>query len=758
MLTTMTFFVRHRATLPVTISMLMLLAAIVTSIAQPVQLSNWRTISSMTTVRACSFDADSVVWAATAGGVFSYSLRTGAVEEFRNIDALTSLNCTAILFDSLTRAVVVGSLDGSIAIRRASGRWIDISDIRRAQQYPRKAIRGLTTIAGKLYICTDFGFCVFDLSREIFIETVDRLATFEERQPVYSVVAIGESLYAGTEAGLVYAPLNSITLRLPSLWKALDTANGLPPGGIQYLAKANETSLFAAQGSTVFRIEDNKATITATAPQSILWLSSDGNNRYTYGTASVVRTATATQQPINGTVFGGSTLWSTSQATPVVFVQGKGLSFVTGDSLQTVRINGPVSNLFGQIGIDKSGGLWVATDTDRGNNGVGVSYFANNVWRHYNPTSQPSIPSLAAYRLRCLSDGSVLAGFWGRNAARFIPPFDSVIVYDEKNSALLGITADPNYVLVGEAELDRSGALWMVNEQGSNATLTRVGLDGSSQSWANCSAPTSSLFRSMCIDNSGTKWLAGYVNGLLAINEKNTPDNPSDDVCNLANTGNSQLPDNSVNVVRTDANGVVWIGTSKGVATIGSPGSLSRTTLPFIRRISVLQAVNVNDIAVDAINNKWIATSLGVFVLNSDGTEVLATLTTTNTPLLDNNVRSIAVNPESGDVYLAQSSYCSIVRTQSIKPLSNVELVVWPQPFRPSENEMLTIDGLSADADVRIMTPSGIVVAALQARGRQALWNGLDTQGRVAPPGVYLVHVSSASTETSGIAKMLIAR
>jgi flagellar hook assembly protein FlgD len=56
------------------------------------------------------------------------------------------------------------------------------------------------------------------------------------------------------------------------------------------------------------------------------------------------------------------------------------------------------------------------------------------------------------------------------------------------------------------------------------------------------------------------------------------------------------------------------------------------------------------------------------------------------------------------------------------------------------------------------MTGSGILVAAIQARGKQALWDGRDVRGELVPPGVYLVSASSATTNTSAVGKIAVTR
>jgi ligand-binding sensor domain-containing protein len=226
----------------------------------------------------------------------------------------------------------------------------------------------------------------------------------------------------------------------------------------------------------------------------------------------------------------------------------------------------------------------------------------------------------------------------------------------------------------------------------------------------------------------------------------------------MLRSSNTQLPDNVIRAVRIDKNGALWIGTAKGVAVIASPTTVSNSTIPYVRRITSITQLAVNDIFVDAVNQKWIATASGVYVLNEDGTEVVAVITKSNSPLISDVVRSVVINENTGRAYFGTMSGCSSVMTQSVKPLDAYQITCRPQPFKPDADGTVTIDGLAADSDVRIMTAGGELVAALQTEGRMALWNGKDVNGRTVPPGVYIVHALSSSTKDAAVGKIAVTR
>src|SRR4029077_126389 len=66
----------------------------------------------------------------------------------------------------------------------------------------------------------------------------------------------------------------------------------------------------------------------------------------------------------------------------------------------------------------------------------------------------------------------------------------------------------------------------------------------------------------------------------------------------------------------------------------------------------LMQNQQANTIVVDGANRKWIGTQGGgVFLMSSDGTQQISNFTTSNSPLISNNIICIAINPGTGEVF-----------------------------------------------------------------------------------------------------------
>lgn len=729
--------------------------------AQSVKLTGWRTLSSLTSVRGADQARDGAIWAVTSGGVIRIDLQSRSTTEYRNVNALQTLDCTALICDRDNGTVFVGQRDGAIDIWSPTGTWSALTEIRRATQYPRRAITDFELRGDTVFIATEFGIVLYRRSNGTFIETIDRIGGLQEKTRVSGLALLNDSVWAATDSGVVVAPLNVGTLRLPSAWKLYGTESGLDARKVSHIASSG-TSVVVATDYTCLEWTGSRFEPRIGSASVINGLSvrpTSDASRIMVSTASELRNLAGPLTLDAPIALTGHTRAGDVNPELLVFVRDQALGRITGSTVELLDVNSPISNQFADMAIDELGGVWVATDVDPPRTGQGVSYYNGTRWQNITSATTPALRSNACYRVSRVADGSMWIGTWGGGALRCVPGRDSVRVerIDHTNSSLAGISIDPAYVLVSEVVQDRRGRTWLLNEQAAD----RLFAIEQGQTWSsavNCTDPRSTIFRTLAVDNNGAVWAGSPTgSGVIVYNDRAT-ETPSDDICQAIRSSNTQLQDNAVSAIRVDRAGAVWIGTAKGVSVVSSPGSVTATSIPFVRRISALASVVVNDIVVDALNYKWIATTGGVFVLNDDGTEVLATITKATSPLLDDNVRTIAIDDQTGTVYFGTTNGCSVAQSSSIRPASEFLVKTYPQPFRVGTDAQVTIDGLTADADIRIMTASGILVTAIQARGKQALWDGRDVRGELVPPGVYIVSASSATTATSAVGKIAVTR
>jgi hypothetical protein len=164
--------------------------------------------------------------------------------------------------------------------------------------------------------------------------------------------------------------------------------------------------------------------------------------------------------------------------------------------------------------------------------------------------------------------------------------------------------------------------------------------------------------------------------------------------------------------------------------------------------------------AVDGANRKWIGTEgNGIYLLSSDGLETVHHFTTQNSPLPSDYLWSIAVNPETGEVFMGTDAGLVSYRSDATEGETGYsEVHVFPNPVRPEYNGLITVTGLIEKSQVRITDLNGNVLTSGTSLGGQFTWNGSLKNGKRAASGVYLVLMASEDGMEKQVCKFMIVR
>jgi hypothetical protein len=231
--------------------------------------------------------------------------------------------------------------------------------------------------------------------------------------------------------------------------------------------------------------------------------------------------------------------------------------------------------------------------------------------------------------------------------------------------------------------------------------------------------------------------------GLFYYNEKGTYQDLTDDVYGYITT-NKGLSSNAIYSLAIDRRGDLWVGTSLGVNIITNLSSVLSSANPQLKittSFSVRQQT-INAVVVDPLNQKWLGTNQGLILINSDGTQLLTSLDTKNSPLLSNQIESMAIDENTGRIYVGTTSGLTSFDTPSILPAESFNgLTIYPNPlFLKDGSQLVTIDGLIRNTDIKITSVSGKLVRQFSSPGgRTAFWDGRDDSGNLVNSGVYIV-------------------
>ena len=339
-----------------------------------------------------------------------------------------------------------------------------------------------------------------------------------------------------------------------------------------------------------------------------------------------------------------------------------------------------------------------------------------------------------------------------------------------------------NYVRTDGAIYDSQGNLFFLNSSADTAlhVITPKGVWGKIYLKDIDNAPT--LEKTM-FDSKGRLWIisrrsaGSYDSGFLCLDYNGTPTNTRDDVATFRATFPNQdgenITFNFATSIAEDQDSAIWLGTNQGLFRIDNPNTWNRRDF-YVTQVKVprkdgsnladylLAGANISAIAVDGANRKWVGTlDNGLYVLSPDALTVEEHFTTVNSPLFSNEIWSIACHPTSGEVMIGTRAGLLSYQARVSTPAASLEISnirVYPNPVRPNYLGNITLDGLVADAEVRVVSADGRLVARGMSLGGSFTWDGRTVQGERAASGVYYFYVAAQGGKQSVVAKVAFVR
>ena len=346
--------------------------------------------------------------------------------------------------------------------------------------------------------------------------------------------------------------------------------------------------------------------------------------------------------------------------------------------------------------------------------------------------------------------------------------------YNSENSLITSFNnTSKNYQLITSVKFDTDGNLWMLNSQSpSNQSLIEYTKDGK---WVSHHKPELYNLGSLeCLmqDSRGLLWFVNNHHELPSIYCYQASTDQLNIYSSFVNEDGTTLTPNYVRYVTEDKNHDMWIGTNIGPLLLYKKDITSDT--PIFTQVKVprndgtnyadylLSGVDISCIAIDGSNRKWFGTNgNGIYVISNDCLTQIYHFTTNNSNLLSNNIEAIAINEQTGEVFAGtDKGLCSYMSDASSPNNEMTKDNVWayPNPVKPDYTGLITITGLSFDADIKIVTTNGILVNQGRSNGGTYTWNGKDLKGQKVASGIYMVETATSDGSKGTVCKIAIVK
>lgn len=729
--------------------------------------------------------------AGNAGGFFLKG-SDGSLVTFTKANHLSDYGISALT--TFGEYVYVGYTNGNLDIVDVNEFvTTNIPELKNYHLVDKKSINNIYKYGNRLYCSTSCGLVEINLLKS---EMTSRYIIDANNVPIVNdVCIIGDSIYAATNIGLYAANIHSNSLENVSEWKNI----GPFDDNLSELAVCDNRLLVAsgAKGSesTIF-INNNGKFKELVKADSFRNIATDGNyllvtstNHMMFWDVTKLSNETyGAPDTLAAYSFGNMSSYQARFSSPntlIVADSYRGLitTNLTGTA-SSCYPNGPDNNLCLDIVSNRKGvfcaGGGVLQNWNNLNNPIYVHCYKNGKWVTLNGGARDALR--IAYDKN--NEDTIYVASWGCGILK-LENGKFTRRYNKHNSILQDRLNGDGATWVGAIAIDNKSNLFA-----SNALLyPGMVIKTNKNEWYPVDYPllddtecSRLIFTS---NNNGWLIIPRYNNtGLSVFNINKTPEDCSDDKfrgptytgderdmgrMKLWDADGEILSENPQDIVE-DKEGVLWIGTDNGVVIFKDDNRVFDIDKPVFSRIKVprndgtnfadylLDGIFINKIAIDGANRKWIATSNnGVFLVSADGTETIYSFNTDNSPLLSNEVRSVTVDPISGEVFFATYNGIISFRGDATESSDDFEKIrVYPNPVRPAYHGNIQIDGLIDGTLVRITDVNGRLVYSTYSLGGRATWNGRNMDGNRVATGVYLVNAVSGDGVEKGVARIAV--
>lgn len=760
------------------------------SVQAQVAMGKWRTHFAYNTIDQI-IQSDNKVFAISEGKLFSVDKRDGSMEFYSKLSGLSGIAISKIEYDDVNKILLIVYQDGNIDFMSSDG-VSNLPDYYNKQMTSDKSINHLFIANNKAYLSCNFGIITLNMLKKEIQDTYYMGPDASEVKVLNTTIYNG-NIYAVSASNIYYASDSEPQLTNYEHWKTMINLPG--SGDFQALLSFGSWLVLLRDGKLYKQAPDgtwsdlDNSTFYKKINVSKNYLLAYTNTNTSIFDQLFVKNQINGINNINDGVYDNTTskFWFASGVD-----QGIADYKMNGTSpvINYYKPEGPAVNIpycmkfAGEKLFVLQGGRW-ASEWRR--DGI-VMIFENNIWKNIDAHSiagktEKEILDFVDIAIDPSDDKHFFTSSYGTGIYEFKND-EFYKWYNFENSPIETIyPSDPvmsyRYMRMTGGIYDTDGNIWFAN---SSSSYSLKVLDKNSK-WIklgdkniNNKATLGDILISTI--NPHQKWIVScrYNPGIGVLDDKGTVSESSDDRTAFYQTfsystsdGVKTITPSSFFSIAQDKNGVIWVGTNVGPLLFNNPSKAFDSDF-FCSRIIIprndgtglgdflLENQSITAIAVDGANRKWLGTeSSGVYLMSENGQETIHHFTTQNSPLLSNNILSIAINPVTGEVFFGTGNGLISYQSDAAEAnniFSNVH--AYPNPVRENFNGLITITGLIENTQVKITDVAGNLICDIKSNGSIATWDGKNKWGEKVSTGVYLAICVSADGQQSTTTKILV--
>ena len=743
--------------------------------------NSWTGYFSYVSIKSISQGNDKI-YAAAENAIFTYDLSTEEISSISTINGLSGNPISTAYYSENNGLYVIGYENGLIEIViDGEDNVLKVVDILDKTTIPpnMKTINHFNEYNGRLYISTGFGISVYNLESLEFGDTYF-IGDLGSQINITQTTVLGDLIYASSsENGIKSALVADENIIDYQQWATVIGGGykGIQSLGVELYAVNNSNTILKFDLDVGFLQIDTflSPVVDFRAFSGVLTITTK-SSIHTFSEGYVLTNEVTSLFEYDyllqaGYAFNNSFYLGTTDLGMLI------VPFNVNRALQVLP-EGPLYNQ--PFTIEASPGkLWVAFgDVDLTFNPYpltrkGISNYRNESWTNIKYDSLrdllgvEDVNDLVFVKSNPNNPNETYMTSYQKGLLK-IKNQDPTILYNETNSPLeipggneaLGIR------LYG-SDFDKQDNFWFVQSR-IDKGLIKLTPEGQFQTIdiSNIiNAEDELALGKLVISREGYVFFGAVSSGLVGYNPTTNEFNKIGEAL-----GNGNLPSTDIKALAFDNQNRLWIGTRKGLRVLYSARNFFESgadidSQPIIilddgvpQELLFLQSIT--DIEVDGSNNKWVSTATsGVFYLSSNGQETLLRFTSANSPLPSDTVLDISIDDADGTVYFATKDGLVAYDGTSTAPGEDLESVyAYPNPVRPNYFGNVTIDGLTAKANVKITDITGNLVFETTSQGGSVEWDTTAFGKYKVASGVYLVLITSDDNLLTKVAKIMIIR